>query len=85
MLHGVGREQRKHVQIGARVGIHGAAEGGVETDRATRATVVMARLDGSYGIPDAIVGRMVRTPPDRIVWLSPAEVQSIVGEVAFTP
>jgi hypothetical protein len=37
----------------------------------------MARIAKELGVPPAIIGRMVVTPPSDMVWLSPQELQSM--------
>lgn len=37
----------------------------------------MARVAKEIGVPPAIIGRMVVTPPTDMVWLSPQELQSM--------
>lgn len=37
----------------------------------------MARVAKDLGVPAAIIGRMVVTPPSEMVWLSPSELQSM--------
>jgi hypothetical protein len=37
----------------------------------------MARVAKELGVPPAIIGRMVVTPPDEMVWLSPQDLQSM--------
>jgi hypothetical protein len=37
----------------------------------------MARVAKDLGVPPAIIGRMVVTPPNDMVWLSPSDLQSM--------
>lgn len=68
----------KFVSYGARVGVHGASDqSGNETVQSGAATVSMARVAKELGVPAAIIGRMVVTPPNEMVWLSPHELQSM--------
>lgn len=69
----------KVIQRGARIGVHSAGQGGIETDRASTGTIGMARLAAELGAPAAIVGRMVLTPPGSMAWLTEAELLSIRG------
>ena len=67
------------VNQGARIGVHGAAENGVETAQAALGTIGMARLAAEFGASPQIVGRMVMTEPSRMVWLSEAELLTMTG------
>lgn len=40
-------------------------------------TTLMARAVANYGVPQAIIGRMVTTQPDEVAWLSPAELRAM--------
>jgi hypothetical protein len=61
---------------------------GRETVSSNAATVSMAKVAKELGVPPAIIGRMVVTPPNEMVWLSPQELQSMgvtmVGKPAQT-
>jgi hypothetical protein len=68
----------KYVSFSGRVGVHGASdEDGIETPGAAAATVGMARAAKELGVPVAILGKMVITPPDQILWLSPDDLRSM--------
>jgi hypothetical protein len=68
----------KFATYGAQIGVHGASDaGGAETIQSNAATVSMAKIAKDLGVPAAIIGRMVVTPPSEIVWLSPADLQSM--------
>jgi hypothetical protein len=68
----------KYVNSGASVGVHGASdEAGNETVRSNAATISMARLVKDLGVPPGIIGQMVVTPPDRMVWLTPADLSTM--------
>ena len=56
---------------GAKIGIQSAIGGGYETPNSFAITTVMARTLASLDVPDAIVGRMIRTSPGEIAWLIP--------------
>lgn len=80
----------KYVSYSASVGVHGASdENGQETEGSNAATVGMAKAARALGVPDAIIGRMVITPPDQIIWLSPNDLRSMgatmTGEPSQTP
>jgi hypothetical protein len=68
----------RFVSYGAQIGVHGASdETGRETVQSGAATVSMARVAKELGVPSAIIGRMVVTPPSEMVWLNPQDLQSM--------
>lgn len=68
----------KNAGYGAQVGVHGASgENGEETVASGAATVSMAKIAKELGVPAAIIGRMVVTSPQDMVWLTPQELQSM--------
>ena len=72
----------KFVSHAAFVGVHGASDGsGRETIGSGAATVSMARTLKDLGVPEAIIGKMVVTPPDEMVWLSIDGLRSIRARV----
>jgi hypothetical protein len=82
--------QTKFANYTARIGVHGASDKtGSETVQSGAATVSMARVAKDLGVPPAIIGRMVVTPPSEMVWLSPQDLQSMgvtmVGKPAQIP
>jgi hypothetical protein len=82
--------ETKYANYNAQIGVHGASdERGHETVSSGAATVSMARIAKELSVPAAIIGRMVVTPPGDMVWLSPADLQSMgttmVGKPAQTP
>ena len=61
----------KFANYTAQVGVHGASDKqGEETVVSSAATVSMARAAKDLGVPAAIIGRMVVTSPNEMVWLS---------------
>src|ERR1700677_2426794 len=69
---------RKERKLGAQIGVHGASShDGEETVQSGAATVSMARVAKELGVPPAIIGRMVVTPPDQMVWLNSQDLQSM--------
>jgi hypothetical protein len=80
--------ETKFANYSAKVGVHGASDKGEETVRSGAATVSMARVAKDLGVPPAIIGRMVVTPPNDMVWLSPSDLQSMgttmIGKPAQT-
>jgi hypothetical protein len=82
--------QTKFANYTAQIGVHGASDQtGRETVQSGAATVSMARIAKDLGVPAGIIGRMVVTPPDDMVWLSPADLQSMgttmVGKPSQVP
>ena len=80
----------KFANYSAQVGVHGASDKqGEETAASGAATVSMARAAKELGVPAAIIGRMVVTPPNEMVWLTPQDLQSMgttmVGKPSQTP
>jgi hypothetical protein len=70
--------QEKYAHYTARVGVHGASdERGEETIQSGAATVKMGRVVQGLGVPAAIVGKMVVTPPSEMVWLSVDELRAM--------
>jgi hypothetical protein len=70
--------ETKFANYSSKVGVHGASDQtGTETVQSGAATVSMARFAKELGVPAAIIGRMVVTPPSEMVWLSPSDLQSM--------
>ena len=67
----------KYASYSANVGVHGASVNGQETEGSRAATIAMAKIVKELGVPPAIIGQMVVTPPNQIVWLQPADLQSM--------
>ena len=67
----------KYSSYSAAVGVHGASVDGQENDSSRSATVAMAKVVKELGVPSSIIGQMVVTPPSQMVWLQPAELQSM--------
>jgi hypothetical protein len=69
----------KPVGYAARIGVHAAASDGSqhETDQSRAATIIMARVVKELGVPPGIIGQMVVTPPNQVVWLSPDDLRSV--------
>jgi hypothetical protein len=81
---------KKLASYGAAIGVHGASNSdGEETAQSSSATITMARVVKELGVPPSIIGKMVVTPPDDIVWLTPDELQSMgttmIGEARSAP
>ena len=78
--------ETKFANYTAQIGVHGASDQtGRETAQSGAATVSMARVAKELGVPAAIIGRMVVTPPNEMVWLSPADLQSMGTTMAGKP
>jgi hypothetical protein len=76
----------KYANYNASVGVHGASdEDGRETVEAGAATVSMARIVKDLGVPAPIIGKMVVTPPDSIVWLTPDDLRSMGATMTGKP
>ena len=65
----------KYASYSANIGVHGASDQSGQEEG--NATVSMGRAAKELGVPEAIIGKMVITPPDQIVWLSPSDLQSM--------
>lgn len=75
---------RRMASPDGRVGVHGVSEGALgETGPAKSMTVDVARRLNAYHVPAEVIGEMVVTPPDRMRWLSAAELRQM--GVAKTP
>ena len=76
----------KYVSYQASLGVHGASDhNGQETESANAATVAMAKIVKELGVPPAIIGRMVVTPPSEVVWLTPDELQAMGTKMTGKP
>lgn len=76
----------KYVSYQASVGVHGASDrNGQETESSNAATVAMAKVVKELGVPPAIIGRMVVTPPSQVVWLTPDELQAMGTKMTGKP
>jgi hypothetical protein len=74
---------QKFVSYTASVGVHGASDrGGRESGDAT---VSMARMVKELGVPEGIIGKMVVTRPDDIVWLDPDDLRSMGTSMTGKP
>lgn len=69
----------KYVSQTAHVGVHSAAESrpGHETVGSKAVTTDFARILAQLGVPSAIVGHLVETPPGEIYWLTPDELMAM--------
>lgn len=62
----------------ALIGVHSAADhDGRETASAMAFTTAMARDAAQFGVPAAIIGKMVSTEPGKMAWLTPSDLASM--------
>jgi len=54
----------------SRLGVHSASQAGSDTMSAQAVTTLMARKASEYGVPPAIIGKMVTTLPNDMTWLT---------------
>jgi hypothetical protein len=71
--------RQKHVSENARIGVHGASVGGVETTDSQATTLIMARAASELHVPQSVVAKIVTTPPSEIAWLTTDELQAMGG------
>ncbi|MGJ4942104.1 hypothetical protein ACQR1W_16130 [Bradyrhizobium sp. HKCCYLS1011] len=68
----------KFASHAAAIGVHGVSDRyGHQTAQTEAATLSMARIASTFGVPPRIVGRMITTRPDDIAWLSPEDLRSM--------
>ncbi|HUL89936.1 MAG TPA: hypothetical protein VLU23_17370 [Pseudolabrys sp.] len=76
IIFAAGRE--KYADYAASVGVHGASnESGQETLQSNAVTISMALIAEEFGVPSRIIEKMVDTPPDKLVWLTPDDLRSM--------
>jgi hypothetical protein len=68
---------RRVVAADALIGVHSASEAGDETANSLALTTAIAREAAEFGVPPAIIGKLVQTPPERTTWLTPADLASM--------
>ena len=61
----------------ALIGVHSASENGQENNSTMGATTALAREAAKYGVPPAILGKMVQTEPNRVAWLTLEDLTSM--------
>ena len=77
---------KKYISYTGGAGVHGASnQNGEETSEAVAATIGMARAAKELGVPPAVLGKMVTTPPSQIVWLSPEDLCSMGAKYTGRP
>jgi hypothetical protein len=77
--------EKRWAENGAKVGVHSAAENGLETDKATAATIRFSRMLATLNVPDSILGKIVRTPPQNMYYLTPQDLASMGVQFVPTP
>lgn len=70
----------KFAGFGAAIGVHASSRN--DGSEAHDTTFETARLVSAFGVPPAIVGKLVLTPPDQMAWLSPDELRSMNVTIA---
>jgi hypothetical protein len=76
----------KFASYQAKIGVHGASDAnGRETSNSNSATIGMARVIKDFGVPPGIVGKMVVTPPDQMVWLTVDDLRSMETKMFGKP
>lgn len=68
---------RRIVRPDALIGVHSVSENGEETEGSMAVTVEMARDLAGLGVPPAIIGKLVQTPPGRATWLTASDLTSM--------
>jgi len=66
----------------ALIGVHSVSVNGQETLDSMGLTTAMARDAAAYGVPPAIIGKMVQTQPGRVAWLTPEDL-ALMGVQIF--
>ncbi len=73
---------RRIVATDALIGVHSASDSGKETIPSLALTTAFARDAAACGVPPAIIGKMVETPPGRLAWLTPNDLALMGVSVA---
>lgn len=68
---------RKFAEANALVGVHSASENGQENEMTMAVTVQMVRIATALGVPASIVGKMARTRPGSVEWLTQEDLASM--------
>jgi hypothetical protein len=71
--------ETKYANYRARIGVHGAADKGVESRAATTS---MADVAKALDVPWSIIRRMINTPPGEVEWLSLADLRLMGTKVS---
>ena len=84
IIFAAGHEKFAHYN--AQIGVHGASDrDGRETTQSGAATVGMARILKELAVPASIIGKMVVTPPDQMVWLTVDDLRSMETQMFGKP
>ena len=76
----------KYAHYSAWIGVHGASDSqGNETIQSNAATVTMAKVVKELGVPASIIGKMVVTPPDQMVWLTIDDLKAMGASMIGKP
>lgn len=68
----------KVVNTTAKIGVHSISDArGIETVSTASDTTLMARDYAALGVPAAIIGKMVTTPPGQVTWLTTEDLRSM--------
>jgi hypothetical protein len=68
---------RRFAGTDALIGVHSASIKGEENTLSLAVTTMMARDAASYGVPPAILGKMVQTTAGRVSWLTHEDLASM--------
>ena len=75
---------KRSVATDALVGVHSVSVDGHETSDTLGLTTAFARDVSAYGVPPAIIGKLVSTKPGSVEWLTPDDLRSM-GAYIFVP
>ena len=75
ILFAAGRQ--RSASTTALIGVHSVSYRGSDNPDAQAMTVRMARRLAEYGVPDAILGKMVTAQPSQIWWLTRSELEAM--------
>ena len=75
---------KKFVFEDARIGVHSASLHGVENAGTHAVTTQMARKAADFGVPPAIIGKMVTTTAENMAWLNQDDLRSMDVELVNT-
>ena len=67
--------KRRFMGPDALIGVHSVSQSGDENLATMAFTTIFARQAAAYGVPPAILGKMVQTEPGRMAWLTPTDLR----------
>jgi hypothetical protein len=76
--------RQKFFSLSARIAVHGASIGGLETTGTQATTLTVARAISKLHAPPSVIAKMVTTPPTEMAWLTPDEL-ILMGAVSDGP